>query len=514
MGNSENASDSGTGITLQDLRSFDFERILSQQGDDPDNVEGRTCDNYNEHFVDERNLAVSEGDPKKEAICDVFAILTLWRCYFNDNIVKPFPPPDIDKDHLELLKQFANEIKDPEFKARIADILWYLRVDKGFQFAELAVAAYLDAATRFDRVKASHDRAIRIERALQIAAALGTTRQTYASTIAFIETELKEMKEADILSGPAHLLRLLGEQRQGDPEVYIPYATHLTKEFEKKNDWEGTRAVWWITRDWHRLAEDGEAARCAERQAAMTYEPEAIDWMKQGTHTHFKVISLLEKGLVALRDSGAPKDDVNRVHALLLETQANYDGHKTVSFSIDISEPVESIKREFREQTLRDCIYRLAAKIGPPPVDWLKAQANELRAKHQLQHHFTKRLVDKQGKVIGQRPGYTHNDINSLEESIRFTMYEEAKNWQQLTAASAIKPAQSSLRLNKSIWIITLTLTILSKSLPTVPLFRPIDNIFSCGAYITASFSTSWSHPACLFLKLKTQYGMCSSNIR
>ena len=132
MGNSENASDSGTGITLQDLRSFDFERILSQQGDDPDNVEGRTCDNYNEHFVDERNLAVSEGDPKKEAICDVFATLTLWRCYFNDNIVKPFPPPDIDKDHLELLKQFANEIKDPELKARIADILWYLRVDKVF----------------------------------------------------------------------------------------------------------------------------------------------------------------------------------------------------------------------------------------------------------------------------------------------------------------------------------------------------------------------------------------------
>ena len=113
----------------------------------------------------------------------------------------------------------------------------------------------------------------------------------------------------------------------------------------------------------------------------MTYEPEALSWMKLGTNSHFKVIHLLEKGVVALRESGAPQDDIKRVHTLMLKTQASYDGYKTFSFSIDMSEPVESIKREFRELALRDCFFRLAAYISPSSVVSLNAQAKELQEK-------------------------------------------------------------------------------------------------------------------------------------
>lgn len=444
-------SDSGTGITIEDLRSFDFEHVLSRQGDGPDDVENRTCENYSENFVEESKLAVSEGDLKKETICDLFVNLTSWRFFFNDDVPKPFPPPDIDQSHLDLLKQFANEISDPELRARIADILWYLRIDKAFQFAELAVDAYLETAKRFDRVEAPHDRTSRIERALQIATRLDTKGPKYISTIAFIEAELREMKAANILYGPAHLLRLLREHRQGKSAIYIPYATHLAEEFEKKNSWEGARAVWYIARDWYRLAKDDEGARCAERQAAMTYEPEAIACMKLDTDTHFKVIDLLEKGVRALRDSGASQDDIKRVHTLLLKTQASYDGYKTFSFSIDMSEPIESIKREFRNRALRDCIYRLAACISPSSVASLNEQANELQAKNTLQYLFNKQLVDDQGKRIGQRPGYTYGDSDSIDKSIQLTMHEEAKRRQQVKVIGLILPALEQINLDHHI---------------------------------------------------------------
>ena len=445
MGN----SDSGTGITIEDLRSFDFERVLSKQGNGPDDVENRTCDNYSENFVEESKLAVSKGDLKKEAICDLFVNLTSWRFYFNDDVPKPFPPLDINEEHVELLKQFANEIQDPELRARIADILWYLRVDKAFQFAELAVDSYLDAAAGFDHVEASHDRYLRIERALQIAARLDKAGQRFAAVIDFIETELEKMKIAGILRGPAPLLRLLREQKQGDPAVYIPYATHLAEEFEKKDGWEGARAIWYIVRDWHRLAKDGEGARCAERRAAMTYEPEAHGWMKLGTNSHFKVIDLLQRGLVALRQSGAPKDDIDRVHALLLERQASHDDFKEFSVSTNISELVESARRAFRDLPLADCIYKLAEDIKPPPLHWLEALANELQAKNSLQYFFTKQLIDNHGKVIGKRSGNSLDD--SFEESTRITMYEQAANYQRIAAFIRILPALEQINLDHHI---------------------------------------------------------------
>ena len=407
-------SDGGSSITLEGLRGFDFERVHSRQTDDPDDAGKQTCDNYSKSFVDESKLAVREGDQKKEVICDLFALLTSAEFYFNDAFPPSFRPPDIDEEHLELLTHFVPEIEDPELQARIADILWNQRFDKGFQFAELAVDAYLETSARFDRAEASRSRNERIERALQLAAVLGKTGQRYADVIEFIETELREMEEAGILRGPAHLLQLLHKHRRGDPRVYIPYATHLATEFENMNAWEGARTVWQITRDWHLLARDGDAARYAEQRAAMTYEPEALGWMQNGSHTHFKVIDLFQKGIVALRQSRAPKDDIDRVHALLLESQASYDDYKSISFSTDISELVESIKRSFRDRTLTDCIYGLAANFRPPSFESLKAQAEELQTKHQMPYFFTKQIIDKQGKMIGKRPGYTFDDSEGL----------------------------------------------------------------------------------------------------
>lgn len=451
MGNSEHEIGSETGVTIDDLRRFDFERILSKQGDETDVVEGRTCPNYSKNFIEESKLAASQGDKQREDICDLFAKLTSVWFHFDDDIKSSLPPPEISQEHLELLKQFAEEIKDPELRARVADILWYLRVDRAFQFAELAVDAYLEAVTRFNRVEAHVDRGLRIERALQIAARLGINGSKFASTIAFIETELKNMNEADILHGPAHLLRLLRKHKQGDPAVYIPYVTDLANKFEKRNGWEGARAVWYIARDWHRLAMDDEGARCAERRAAMTYEPEARSWMKLDTNAHFKVVDLLQRGLVALQRVGeANSDEFERVHKLLLEQQAGYDDYRQISSSVDISEHVESVKGAFRDQPLADCIYRLAEEFKPPSVDWLKSLANEVQAKNSLLYFIDKQLHNEQGRVIGRRPGNILDD-SSLEESTRITMYEQASSYRSIAVSIQILPALEQINLDHRI---------------------------------------------------------------
>lgn len=448
MVNNESSSNSGNDFTLEDLRCFDFERVLSRQSDDAENTEDGTCQRYSASFIEETKIAAREGDQKKERICELFATLTSPRFYFNDIFKRPFPPPNIDEQHLGLLRQFAPEIKDRELQARIADILWTLRVERYFQFGELAVDSYLEVAAGFDSVEASHDRYMRIERALQISARLGKAGQRFSTVIDFIETALTEMKVAGILRGPAPLLRLLCEHGKGDSRVYIPYATELAEVFEKENAWEGARAVWEVARDWHLLAKDDKAARCAERRAAMTYELEAIAWMKESPDAHFKAVHLLQHGLVALRQTGAPKTDIDRVHALLLETQASYDGFQTISHSADISELVQSAKRSFRDRPLMECIYGLAADYRPPSVESLEAHAKELQDKHALQYFINMERLDEEGKVIGRRPGFTYEDSNGISESIRCTMYDQATFWQRLRVFGFILPALEQINLD------------------------------------------------------------------
>lgn len=259
----ERYSDGGNEITLENLRSFDFERVLSRQSDDAEKIEERTCQRYSASFIEAAKVAADEGDQKQEEICALFATLTSLRFYFNHDPILRFPSPEFGEENLDILRQFACEIEDPELRARTADILWTLGVGKGFQFAELAVDSYIEVAAGFDRLEAAQRRTERMERALQISAALDPKGQKFASTIAFIDAELKDMKVADILHGPAHLLRLLRKHKQGDPAVYIPYATDLANEYEKKKSWEGARAVWYIARDWHRLALNDEGIRCA-----------------------------------------------------------------------------------------------------------------------------------------------------------------------------------------------------------------------------------------------------------
>ncbi len=125
--------------------------------------------------------------------------------------------------------------------------------------------------------------------------------------------------------------------------------------------------------------------------------------MKLDTDTHFKVISLLEKAVLALRESGAPQDDIKRVHTLMLKTQASYDDYKESSFSADISEPVESARHSFRDRPLMECIYGLAANYKPPSFKSLEDQAKDLQEKYPMQYLITKHLHERLGSNFRNR---------------------------------------------------------------------------------------------------------------
>lgn len=431
----ETDSVNGKSITIDDLCKFDFERVLSRQGKSSDEIAANTCEDYSKNFIEEAKLAADNGDEKRVTICELFGTLTSIRFQFNDTINDGFPSPRIMDEHVELLKEYVHKLLDSELRARVADFLWKQRGDKSFQFAELAVDAYFDSATIFNIHTLSYERTRRIERGFQIAASLGRNGHKYQHAVKFIEEQIQIMKDADILTGPPHLMRLLQEQHEGDPGHYASYAIHLADSFESIDDWEGARSLWRIAERWHELAKDAEAAHTARLRSAQTYEPEAKYLLALEKPNFFKVIHTLQCGIEALKRAKAQKNKIDRVHTLLLECQEKNDDFKQFSHSVDITGIVNSYRESFSGLSPKDVLLQLAIEISSPSYESLKQEAEKHHRDFPIQFFGTRVRMDSRGRTVGK----------SHDFSIQNTMYSNAILYQNLIAQSLIAPVIQQL---------------------------------------------------------------------
>lgn len=330
-------------ITIEDLLAFDFEPILAMKCSESVQHTARTCQQYSLNFNEEEKLATDHGNRKRALICAMFGGLTSLLYMFDDS--RDYLPRFerwLKDEYTKLLGQFVRDIQDAELKARIADVLWHYRINEYYKFAELAVDSYLESADALDTDKARRECAERLDRALQIAASLGKSGNCYSSVIDAIEERLLVWRNDKIRVWPPYLLRLLEEQRRGEPGTYAQYATELADAYEDNDDWEGARTVWRIAERWHKLAGDESAAKVAQLRAAQTYEAEAkmLLQLKSNNNLELKVIHTLKCGIEALRRAHAEPSEVDRVHTFLLDRQASPRDFSTYENSIDFTDVV------------------------------------------------------------------------------------------------------------------------------------------------------------------------------
>src|SRR5207249_892216 len=102
-----------------------------------------------------------------------------------------------DKD-LEALTGIVDEIEDPDFRARVADILWECKRD--YKLAQIAVRAFLEAADHVKTADMWPPYSECLERAAQLAARLGIGKLLHKEVPAKVEAAITEF-ERNLKSG-------------------------------------------------------------------------------------------------------------------------------------------------------------------------------------------------------------------------------------------------------------------------------------------------------------------------
>ena len=166
---------------------------------------------------------------------------------------------DIREAQLDVLREVTPQIIDPEMRARIGDILWLRRRD--FRMAQLAIEAYLAAATRLEDPQSCAPCERRIKRAVQLAASLGKTAEYFSKTLAHVEAILDKYNTEDPSFLSAKMMEILLTYRTRDAFKYAALAEKAASRAEVDRDWHRARTYWKLTARWRSLEKETELER-------------------------------------------------------------------------------------------------------------------------------------------------------------------------------------------------------------------------------------------------------------
>lgn len=255
------------GLTLEDVSKYPWQEVLS-------NEPKKEYFNFCSAFYEAANNARKQKDELGARVYEFFGTINHFSLRAEED-TKPyvpkltysdgsrsFQPDDLDEGDLDLLEQIIDEIDDPEFRARVADVLWVQR--KNFKTAQVAVEAFVQSAERLKNPESWPSYVQRLERAAHIAAKRGFEKQR-EGVINATEKIISEYK-GDIATGLT-CLKLMGvllKLDAGDRVTYAGLSEDLAKRFAEANDWSFSQEYWRIAKAWQqRLKEEADAQRCA-----------------------------------------------------------------------------------------------------------------------------------------------------------------------------------------------------------------------------------------------------------
>lgn len=354
---------------------------------------------------------------------------------------------DFDDDHLACLHAIVPTARDPELRARIADVLWCRRVG-GHEMAELAVGAYLESAEVLEDPEDWSECAERIRRALNLAASLGKTNQPFRDVVAHIEAVLDRYLGEDPLFLSATLMEMLQDHGEGDSNKYAALAEKAALRSESEETglkWHKAREYWSVKSRWHVMESDEQAARECQVRVAETYVKEAEDRLDRAPGSYSVAARSIQQAIECLRRLKDTKDRSEELHKKLLDYQKKSVEHfESHTFSTDVSGVAREAAERVRGKSLAEAVFALALIASPPRVDEVRKRVQDYAGKFVFTYFLPTRILHEDGRVVATRPSI-YGDEEQAQRAIRAEMFKEAANQQSLIAQAVIQPAVAQI---------------------------------------------------------------------
>lgn len=375
----------------------------------------------------------------------------LWR---NSDGSRSLMAEDLTDSDLDALSGILDDIKDPEFRARVADILWECRRDH--KAAQKAARAFLESAERLKTDDLWPPYTERLERAAHVAAKLGFGKGLHQEVLNVVEAAVREF-ENNLKSGLlcVRLMMIALAHGASDTGRYAALAERLARDFEAAGNYEFAEHYWHCAESWHREAKnEAEVQRCqiAAAECLIAKGEKGIE-MKNlgfGFAAHW-----MGRGLEGLRQARGDVARIKEVHVRFLELQRQalselspmgFDPQKFPGFVEAEKQLQEGAIAHMRGYGFEEAVARLAHVSAPTNTTTLKKQIEDQADGLIFDKLVSTVALDHTGKVADTMAPVGFGPTGIEEDAMRKKMVQQAKQilW-QMQVDWKIEPARMTI---------------------------------------------------------------------
>lgn len=350
---------------------------------------------------------------------------------------------DFTAEELDRLRSSIPFIAETELRARLCDILWERQRDH--QMASMAVSAYVGAALQLEDPDSWPPCIDRLDRAAQLARALGKNRPELQQVTSTAWDLLTKYRGEDPLYMSARLIEILLENQAGDLTIMASIADRAATRARSANDWDRERTYLELKSQCLQRSGDQDASREEALKAVDTFVAAADAAADAGSHVLATIH--LQHAIEALRRIPNTKPQAEELHRRLLQHQKlSVNEFRPSSFTVDTTEIRRGAVDEVSGKSLEQAFFTFARLVEPLEVASTREHAERSVRDHPLQHLFSSMKVNSEGKVIARRPGMNLSDTESQEVAVEAKMSQFAVLHHRFTGEAVFNPARLQIK--------------------------------------------------------------------
>lgn len=390
-------------------------------------------------------------DPEAQAL---HLLVTLGTFGLSDDPKQPFTPmmsgdnwrsalpEDLTEPQSRAVEILLDATKDPEVRARIADVLWN-RKQRNPEHGRAAIEAYLASADRLFDPSHWTWPMDRLRRANSIAILFGRESIEFNRVTQEFRETLRRLRGNDGLYFTERVMAVLADRELPSEELedLRQCSMQMAEDAARQGDHRRSRAYFACALTWNRALEDQEEFARVRLLIAESYVDEALMQPAQSSRA-----PLLRRAVRELRDARAVPDRINEVRVMLDDSQELMLGElTTLAFPFDPSELAAAARSEARGVTATEGFWKLAFLVPIPKKSDLRTRALESIEKYVFAHGFGRQHIGLGGRFTGRTPGSIGGDGDDREQLILTVMREDADRGRLLAVHGLIEPMRREL---------------------------------------------------------------------
>jgi hypothetical protein len=348
-------------------------------------------------------------------------------------------PDDLDDDQLNALAETLKVIDDPEYRARVCDVLWLRRRNPAA--ARDAVAAYLASGARLEDLEHWVPSLERLERAVRLARQVEPKGELPRRVLSHLEARVLHFDGEDPSYFSLKAMEILDEFKFGDSATLANISGRIADASCSSGDFERARCHYAVQARFLRRAgqvDEAEAALCIRAEC---YVQEAESQELAGSYIaarHF-----WEAAEQAFRNRPSLRTRLPQVRDRLVEAgRRTLQEMKTATTDeFDISDEINAVQSRLRGLAWDDAFFQFAlllplidpAKLRQDTIDHLRSNP--------LQSFIKADIFDYAGRKIAVRPPLGTGDSKQEDAAIEGFMDEGARIQRHLLVHAFLAPA-------------------------------------------------------------------------